>query len=86
LIEIGDFIARDNAGRALDFVQAIRLRAAELGEAPQAYPIVARRAAGRLRLRPYGRYLIFYRIEEDCVAILRILHGARDWRALLIGE
>ena len=31
-------------------------------------------------------YLIFYRIRPDFVQVIRVLHGARDIRAYLIGE
>lgn len=32
---------------------------------------------------PVGRYMIFYRVAEDAVEIVRVLHGARDVNALL---
>lgn len=35
-----------------------------------------------LRRRPMGAYLVFYRVT-DCVEVVRVLHGARDWIALL---
>lgn len=31
-------------------------------------------------------YFVIYRIEEDMVQILRILHSAREWSADLIGD
>lgn len=31
-----------------------------------------------LRSFPVGRYVIFYRIVQDGVEIVRVLHGARD--------
>jgi plasmid stabilization system protein ParE len=36
-----------------------------------------------LRRRPYGNYLIFYCVQVDYVEVLHILHGARDYEALL---
>jgi plasmid stabilization system protein ParE len=36
-----------------------------------------------LRLFPVGRYLILYPQEASAIVILRILHGARDWRRLV---
>jgi toxin ParE1/3/4 len=35
-----------------------------------------------LRRRPSGNYLIFYSVS-DRVEIVRVLHGARDWTAIL---
>ncbi|HWB48592.1 MAG TPA: type II toxin-antitoxin system RelE/ParE family toxin [Stellaceae bacterium] len=36
-----------------------------------------------LRSLPYGRYMIFYRISEEEVEIVRVLPGARDVRRAL---
>jgi toxin ParE1/3/4 len=83
LVEIGDFIARDNPQRALSFVRELRVIATLLGEMPQAYPLLPRHASTGIRRRPAGSYLIFYRIDEDRVMILRIVHGARDYDRLL---
>jgi len=34
-----------------------------------------------LRSFPLSPFVIFFRVDEDCVVILRILHGARDFEA-----
>jgi len=47
-----------------------------------AFPLLGRSDSG-IRRRVYGRYLIFYRIEEDTVQIVHILHGAMDYEAIL---
>jgi toxin ParE1/3/4 len=39
-----------------------------------------------IRKRGHGRYLIFYRVLEKEVEILRIVHGARDWAALFADD
>ena len=31
-----------------------------------------------LRSLPLGRYVIFYQVISDAIAIVRVLHGARD--------
>ena len=33
-----------------------------------------------------GSYLAFYRVEDDDVYIIRIIHSRRDYIAILIGE
>jgi toxin ParE1/3/4 len=33
---------------------------------------------------PYGNYLIFYRIDQDRILIADIIHGARDYEAVLL--
>ncbi len=86
LREIGLFIARDNRTRARSFVRELQAKAREIGEMPRAFPLVPRYERHGIRRRPYGRYLIFYRIEGDRVVVVHILHGARDYESLLFPE
>ncbi len=83
LADIGDFIARHNPKRALSFVRELRATAVLLGEMPEAYPLLPSHASHGIRRRPAGNYLILYRIRDDRVRILRIVHGARDYDRLL---
>jgi toxin ParE1/3/4 len=83
LLDIGDHIARDNPARALTFVQELRATASELLRRPRAFPVLPRYAHLGLRRRLHGNYLIFYRSDDKQVSIVRILHGARDYEALL---
>jgi toxin ParE1/3/4 len=39
-----------------------------------------------VRRRPYGNYLIFYRISDDRIEVLHVLHGARDYESILFPE
>lgn len=77
LEEIADFIAQDNPRRALSFVVELRQAASAIEDNPLAWPERADLLAG-LRMRPFGRYLIFYRTGENGVRIERILHASRD--------
>jgi plasmid stabilization system protein ParE len=86
LREIALFIAGDNKARALSFVRELRAKAQQLGDMPRTFPLVPRYEHHGIRRRPFGEYLIFYRVEEDRVAIVHILHGARDYEALLFPE
>ena len=36
-----------------------------------------------LRRRPYGAYLIFYRVGVDRIDVLHMLNGAQDYEAVL---
>lgn len=83
LRDIALFIARDSADHAVAFVRELRQQAEELGNMPRAFPLVPRYAHLGLRRRPFRDYLIFYRIEHDRIAIIHILHGARDYETLL---
>jgi toxin ParE1/3/4 len=83
LHEIAFYIARDNKLRALSFVRELRRKAMEIAEMPRAFPIVPRYEQHGIRRRVYRNYLIFYRIEPGRIFILHILHGARDYEAIL---
>jgi addiction module RelE/StbE family toxin len=86
LREIARFIARDNKDRARSFVRELQVKAREVGEMPRAFSLVPRYERYGIRRRPYRDYLIFYRIEQDRITIILIVHGARDYDALLFED
>jgi plasmid stabilization system protein ParE len=53
---------------------------------PLAYPLLPGREATRLRRAVHGNYLIFYRIDPDHVVVVHVLHGARDYDAILFPD
>lgn len=69
--------------RALDVVRELRAKSKQLANMPLAFPLVPRFERFGIRRRVVGSYLIFYRIEQDVVTIINILHGARDYESLL---
>jgi plasmid stabilization system protein ParE len=86
LERIGDYIAQDSPVRAASFVRELVAKAREIGDTPQGFQLVPRYAHLNIRRRAYGNYLIFYRIETDRVTIIHLLHGARDYEALLFPD
>ncbi len=86
LFHIGSTIAKDNKRRATSFVEELYDRCNELHDMARAYPLLPEREHTGIRRRVYGRYLIFYRIEEDAVQILHVLHGAMDYESVLFPE
>jgi addiction module RelE/StbE family toxin len=86
LREIALFIARDSKARARSFVRELQAKAHDVANMPRAFPLVPRYEHHGIRRRPFRDYLIFYRIEDSRIAIVRILHGARDYEALLLPE
>lgn len=86
LIAIGDYIARDNPPRAQSFVAELTGKCASLGQMPMAHPLVPRYAQKGILRRVHGNYQIFYRADDDEVFVVRVLHGARDYAALLFPE
>ena len=84
LESIGEWIAADSTERARAFVLLLRTRCQQLAEMPRAFPLVPRYESSRgVRRRPVGDYLIFYRVAADRVDVVHVLHGARDYEALL---
>jgi plasmid stabilization system protein ParE len=86
LTEIGDHIAKDSPLRALDFTGELEAKALQIGDMPRAFPLLPRYEHYGIRRRPYRNYLIFYRVENDRISIIHIVHGARDHEALLFPE
>lgn len=86
LIAIGDYIARDNPPRAQSFVAELTDKCASLSQMPNTHPLVPRYAKKGIRRRVHGNYQIFYRADATEVFVLRVLHGARDYAALLFSE
>ncbi len=77
LAVIGDWIAMDNPGRAISFVEEIIAACRTLDRMPDRFAEVERLGPG-VRRMAFGKYLVLYRIETDAVVIARVLHGARD--------
>lgn len=83
---IGDYIARNNPERAVSFIRELRAKCLGLAELPHGFPLVLRYEAHGIRRRGHRDYLIFYRVEEGRVIVLHILHGARDYGAILFPD
>ena len=50
---------------------------------PSSFPLVPRYERKGIRRRVHGAYQIFYRVDGELVHVIRVLHGARDYEALL---
>lgn len=85
LIEIGDYIARDNRAAARRLVESLIAQCKKICRAPLAYPAREELAAD-LRMAPLGQYVVFFRVIEDQVRIERVLHGSRDLPAVFGGS
>jgi toxin ParE1/3/4 len=77
LLQIYAYIAEDSETHAERTVQQIRRRFESLPN----FPFLGRQRpdlAEGLRQLNAGQYLVFYRVDEPSVEILRILHGRMD--------
>ncbi len=79
--EIWDYIARDSIRNADRFVDRIEERFGLLAANPR---LGIARDDLRLGLRRFGhaRYLIYYRLRQGGIEVIRVIHGARNQRAL----
>lgn len=84
LMTIADFIAVDNPRRALSYIGEIEARCLRIEDAPRS-GILRNDIAEGLRSIPFGAYLIFYRVLAEEIRIERIIHSARNLRAVLGG-
>jgi toxin ParE1/3/4 len=74
-------LAIGNRDAAERFLESAEYAFNQLAIAPNIGKIVALPDIAmirRWRIKNFTDYLIFYRIKEDQVEILRVLHGARD--------
>jgi toxin ParE1/3/4 len=62
LESIGDYIARDNPVRALDFVHDFHCNFLDIAEMPLAPSVMPRFEHHGIRRRVHGRYLVFHRV------------------------
>lgn len=86
LEQIADYISEQRIDSALNFVRELRGKCASLADAPRAYPLVPRYEGLGIRRRPFGNYLIFYRIGPEAIEVVHVLHGARDYEPLLFPD
>jgi len=86
LLSIGENIGQENPTRAVSFVDELIDRCYSLADLPRRYPLVPRYEHWGIRRCVYGNYLIFYRVREDAVDIVHVLHGAMDYESMLFPD
>ena len=86
LEQIAIYAAEQSPRSALELVRELRERCESLLDAPRGYPLVPRYEHLGIRRRPFGRFLIFYRVSTDAIEVIHILHGAQDYESLLFPE
>jgi plasmid stabilization system protein ParE len=86
LAEIAAFIREDNPDAARRVVQSLQGAMGKLAERPGMGHVREDLAQSPLRFWSVYSYLIIYRPESHPLQILRVLHAARDVRAILEDE
>ncbi|BBD66128.1 plasmid stabilization system [Nostoc commune NIES-4072] len=83
LIDLATYIAQDNLDVSDRFLTAAEATFKQLAKTPAigklcqfTHPNLAE--IRQISIKGFQRYLIFYRITESAIDILRVIHGARD--------
>jgi len=77
---ICDYIAEDNPEAAGRLDEKIHRAIERLAEFPGMGHMRADVEDKRYRFWVVGKYVIAYRVEQDELLVIRVLHGARDFR------
>ena len=77
--EIRDYIAADNPTAAARWAENVERLILALESFPLAFEVIpeAKMLGVPLRQKLCGHYRIIYRVENDDVMVLRVIHGAR---------
>ena len=73
-----DYIARDSATYALAFVERVIAAAERLLDFPRSGRPVPEADDSAIREVPCQSFRVMYRVRDDAVQILAVVHGARD--------
>lgn len=79
---IADFIKRDNPSAALRWVNYLEKQCQKLADMPHIGRL-REDLAKSLRSFPVARYVIFYKKHKQGILIIRVLHSARDIKAIV---
>jgi len=78
---IAKWIARDSVDAALRWLDGLDEAMGRLAQTPGSGTERGELRAG-MRSSPFGNYLIFFRPMRDGIVVVRVIHGARDYRRL----
>jgi toxin ParE1/3/4 len=77
LDEIANFIAPDYPAASIRLINQIQAKCQKLADMPGiGHP--REELAPNLRSSLVGKYLIFYRPDEEGIVVIRVIHGHRD--------
>ena len=75
---IRDYIARDSELYADDFIVGILSATERLESFPELGRVTPEAGASIIREIIFGNYRIIYRVHQDMIQILTVIHGSRD--------
>ncbi len=89
--DIARYIRKGSVDAAIRFYDAARLTFKSLAETPGIGPAVRSKSPKLQGIRKWAiheflNYLVFYRVHDDSLEIVRVLHGARRVYQILRNE
>lgn len=81
LLQIWTYIAQDNLAKADEVIDRLHARFEQLARLPESGQSCDELAPG-IRCSTILGYVIYYRVTDVDVEILRVIHGAREQRKL----
>ena len=81
LLDIFDYMARDNPIAAANWIDKIEERCELIARTPE-FGEVRPEYGADIRSNVVGRYVIFYRPINDGIEVVRVIAGDRDIRSL----
>jgi addiction module RelE/StbE family toxin len=76
-MDILDYIGQDNPDAAAELVQKIHEKAEGLRTRPTLYR--TGRARGTREMVVHRNYIVFYRVSDEAVTVLRVKHARQQW-------
>lgn len=86
LVSVHQWISEGSRQRAVRFVDKLIRKCEKLAENPNIGLTIEEAPDLGIRWTRVGSFLIFFRVLEDSVEIVRVIHGARDWLQLIAGD
>lgn len=83
LQQIVEFIAHDNLAAAVRWLDEIEALFQLLATQPALGELMETRRFGEVRRHTAGNYVVYYRLADNGLQILRVLHAARNQEPLL---
>jgi len=85
IVEIGVYLMGENPNAAGRFLTSLEKTLQNLAAMPEMGIThqVGKHELRRFRVSNFNNYLIFYRLLDDRLELVRIIHGARDIPSLL---
>ena len=83
LVSIGEWIAKDNHERAVEYVLEIEATCRRLIDFPFTGEKIGRYQKEHIRRKVHGDYVVLYAIREETILIIRVIHGAQDYLRFL---